>query len=1103
MGRALRGALAGVSGGAVAAIVATGMASPATAGADKLLTAPPGAWVVPVAVPSDDGKGAAAAVKLLLRDEQDDLQPGKVTRYFESVFKVQTPQGLPTGAIAFSWNPDIQTATLHKLVIHRGTQVIDVLGSGQSFTVMRRETNLENAVLDGQLTASIQPEGLQVGDIVDFSVSIATSDPAVGDHVEEAGAGWNGIPFARAHFRAQWPSSVPMRVQVDGGIATPRVMRKDGVSSIEVTMDGVQPLVMPKGAPMRFQYGRLIEMTDLPAWSGIATLMMPLYAKAETLAATSPLRTEIAKIKAASADPKAQAEAALALVQDRVRYVFLGMNDGGLVPADADTTWSRRFGDCKGKTVLLLALLHGLGIDAHPVIVSSKLGDGLDSRLPEIGLFDHVLVQATIGGRGYWLDGTRVGDRSLDGIETPYFRWGLPLVPGNAALVAMVPPPYTGPQTDVAIRIDASAGLTPPAPIHIDRVVRGDEAVAINLALANLVGDARDQALREFWRQRYDFAEPKTVTTSFDPEKRELHLAMDGTTKMDWSQGWYEADHVWVGYTADFSRDPGPNHDAPYAVGYPDYTHVTETILLPPHSGTFTITPGSDVNQTAAGMEYRRHAKIEGNIFVVEESNRATAPEFPAAQAPAAQETLRALAKKGVFINQPDNYAGPAADVSAALAVTPTTAAGWLDQGNLLLGLNRNQEAIDRLNKAIALDPKNAFALADRGMAHLALKDQAAAKADLDAAATIDPRNVVVFHGRGLIAQEAGTFQEAVDQFTGALSVKPDSYFAMWHRARAYHALGKDDQALADAAAYIAHDPTDTEMHLLRANILKIRGDEAGAAHEADTIVAANPRNSYALVVAGKIYAAVGRQDDAMRSLASAIAIKPDGYIYLNRYNIRPKSDVAGRKADIDEALRLDPSDTETIATAARFQGEQGDWAGSVASLTTALARQSTDTYLLSQRAVAYAEAGDQVRALKDFDASRAGFKTAGEHNNLCYDVARRGVLLSQALDECERAIAIEPDSAAIRDSRAFVLLRLGRIDDALADYDRVLAKVPSEPNSLYGRSLAEARKGDQAAAARDAAAALKIDPKVRERFDGYGMTDGAPSKVVTATSKP
>ncbi len=152
--------------------------------------------------------------------------------------------------------------------------------------------------------------------------------------------------------------------------------------------------------------------------------MAPLYAKAEVIPASSPLNAEVARIKALSPDPKVRAEAALTLVQDQIRYLALAMNVGGLVPATADETWSRRFGDCKGKTVLLLTLLHALGIEAQPSLVNVQLGDGLDARLPTIEMFNHVIVRATIGGKVYWLDGARRGDRRLEDIATPPYSSG-------------------------------------------------------------------------------------------------------------------------------------------------------------------------------------------------------------------------------------------------------------------------------------------------------------------------------------------------------------------------------------------------------------------------------------------------------------------------------------------------------------------------------------------------------------------------------------------------------------------------------------------------------------------------------------------------------
>src|SRR5439155_3287545 len=117
---------------------------------------------------------------------------------------------------------------------------------------------------------------------------------------------------------------------------------------------------------------------------------------------------------------------------------------GGLVPAMAQVTWERRFGDCKAKTALLLALLDELGVPAEPVLANVAIGDAIAERLPMIGLFNHVLVRAHVSGKDYWLDGTRSGDKDLEAIKAPEFGWVLP-VTENAQLVHLVPESLTRP----------------------------------------------------------------------------------------------------------------------------------------------------------------------------------------------------------------------------------------------------------------------------------------------------------------------------------------------------------------------------------------------------------------------------------------------------------------------------------------------------------------------------------------------------------------------------------------------------------------------------------------------------------------------------------
>ncbi|MBJ7438057.1 MAG: tetratricopeptide repeat protein, partial [Sphingopyxis sp.] len=1049
---------------------------------------PPPSWVKAVAPTQAPVKASEAPVRILLSDQQVQFEAGRQTIYSEVAIKIQTPQGLAVGNISFPWRPDTDVLTVHKLLIRRGEHIIDVLASGQTFTVMRREQNLESATLDGILTANIQPNDLQVGDTLEFAASVSSSDATMKGHVEQQAAMWNDIPIERARLRMQWPTSLPIRFRQSATLPTVKPAKTGNVMVAELSIDNVEPVVVTKGAPLRYNLGHVFEATDFASWADIGELMAPLYEKASELPRQGPLPLELERIMGASSDPIVRTEAALALVQDKIRYVALAMGTGGYVPADAETTWSRRYGDCKAKTALLLGLLHAMGVQAEPVAVNTAIGDGLDERLPMVGLFNHVLVKATIGGRTYWLDGTRTGDTSLDRLRVPAFGWGLPLTSSSAALVRMMPAPLDTPTEEQSLHIDARAGLTLPAPARAETILRGDDAIITNAMLANHVGEARERVLRDYWKGEHDFIDIGSTSAAFDSKTGELRLAMEGKAKMDWSSGWYETDGTRVGYKADFSRDPGQRQDAAFAVAFPRFTRMTETILLPSGFAGEKIDDDVNVDEVVAGIAYRRHASLEGNIFQIERTERSIQPEFPAKDAAAAQTTLRRLAGQTAYLRKPPAYQPTDKEVEIALAAPLTTATQFVDRGNSLLDRGRPDEAISDFSRALALDPKNATALANRGIAQVWKGEFTTAVVDLDAAAAINPSHPVVFRARGLMAEQKGDYKGAIEAYASALTVEPGHSFALGHRAIAYRETGNDDAALKDSEAALKLNPQWVDLYVLRANIFRARGNAEDALKQAAALGAGDHSEPYAFVAAGNIYSAFKKDEDAMRMFDQAITIKPEPYIYLNRSLRRPKTDVANRKADLDAALKLDPKYAEALAAKAKLEEEGGNFAGAIAIYTASLREAPDDVGILVSRGIAYARSQDPIRSEKDFARARAKVSKPVEFNNICWNKATAGIALDAALSECNSALAAEPDVPGFLDSRGLVLLRLGRLDDAIADYDRALAKAPHMPSSLFGRAIALARKGEKAKSDIDHAAALKADPDIETQFESYGM---------------
>ena len=420
-------------------------------------------------------------------------------------------------------------------------------------------------MLDGVLTANIQPEGLREGDVVVLATTSEHVDPVLKEHVETIFAPWGEAQIGLAHARLSWPAGVELKIAKTGDLPPAQQTARDGVKSYELVMRNAEPVIAPKGAPVRFKIGRLGEATDFRSWADAAKLMMPLYSTAAVVAPSGPLRDELEKIRKASTDPKVRAEQALRLVQERVRYVALLMGEGGYVPANADSTWSRRFGDCKAKTALLLALLHELGIAADPVMANLGIGDAVAARVPMIAIFNHVFVRAHIAGKDYWLDGTRTGDTTLDAIDTPDYGWVLPLTE-NAQLVHLVRGALAVPSFERHVDVDASNGVFATAAITISETYRKDFAVEYNAAYSQLSADQRSELMRNEAKGYFDSFDMTTSSVRFDPQERQLSIVINGKAKLNWDNGWFFVPTSSIAFDPDFDptgrRFPRRSHQS-------------------------------------------------------------------------------------------------------------------------------------------------------------------------------------------------------------------------------------------------------------------------------------------------------------------------------------------------------------------------------------------------------------------------------------------------------------------------------------------------------------------------------------------------------------
>ncbi|MEO5774869.1 MAG: tetratricopeptide repeat protein [Sphingomicrobium sp.] len=1065
-----------------AAVVAAG---PSIA-ADQLKFGKAPAWVVPLAIPAPPSEPGSTPTLMLLSDQQIHLEPGKVTSYVEVAVKIQTPEGLGSGNISLPWDPATQTVTVNKLEIHRGAQVIDILGSGQTFTTIRRESNLELAMFDGVLTANIQPEGLQEGDILVLATTSDYSDPVLKGHTAASFAFWNDSPVQLAHARLEWPGNIKLVTRQTPALPAAKTSERNGTKSLELTLTNVQPLTAPAKAPARFTVGRLGEASDFSSWADVADLMLPLYRGAAVIPASGPLHDEVEKIRAASADPKERAAKALDLVESRVRYVALLMGQGSYVPESATTTWARRYGDCKAKTALLLGILHSLGIEADPVMVNAQGGDAVVDRLPMLGHFNHVLVRSTISGKEYWLDGTRTGDAGIDQIQVPNFGWGLPII-NNAKLVHIVPPPFATPVSEIAVEMDASTGVKAPVPTTMEFVFRGDSARAINQMYTSMPAAKLDELLRQHWKKDYDFVTVATSNFVFDKAKGQLRQTVKGEVKMDWRDSWFTVPQSSIAFDPDFERAAGPQHDAPFATGFPAFETRHVKIRLPAGFAAQNKLPPA-VDEVVAGTAYRRTAAFAGDVLQVDASEKILVPEVPYQEAIAAEARLRSLSRDNVYLQLSDSYKPTEKDLAAMNSEDPGSARNFLIRGIGYMNAQEFDRAIADFTKAAALDPKDPWAISNLAMARVWKRQFDLAEKDIATAEAIDPTNSVLLHAKAVLADYQGDHRKAAEILSKAAEANPKDLLALYQKAAALMAAGDYDEALKTADAIAAADPTNTAVVTMRAQITSARGDLKGAVDILTKALAAKPDEPNWLNARAQMHAALGENAQALEDSGRALpGTRDKADLRLFRANLYRKM---GRK---DDALREAETMTKENATsnfafvaAAKIYAAFGQKERAFAALDRAM-QVKPEAYIYLNRAE-IRDAGDGAARLADITAA---LKMDANDPDALVAMARELATQgndAEAMTYYERAVKAEPTAKWIAVPRALLLAKLGRTDEAeksLTEYRAGLKTAPEFNNLCWSKATAALLL---MSALQDCEEALRLTPGEAAYIDSLGM---------------
>ncbi len=149
------------------------------------------------------------------------------------------------------------------------------------------------------------------------------------------------------------------------------------------------------------------------------------------------------------------------------------------------------------------------------------------------------------------------------------------------------------------------------------------------------------------------------------------------------------------------------------------------------------------------------------------------------------QQEIERLFQQGLVLAGSDRRQEAITHWDMAIAMDESQARLWAHRGAVLVDLNLHEQALISLNKALGLDPDDATALTKRGEALVELSRVQEALPDLRRAVELDPQSVESWYFQGRSLARLERFEEAIRCFDQALALQPILHIAWIGRGQA------------------------------------------------------------------------------------------------------------------------------------------------------------------------------------------------------------------------------------------------------------------------------------------------------------------------------
>jgi cellulose synthase operon protein C len=305
-------------------------------------------------------------------------------------------------------------------------------------------------------------EGLRAGDVleVQYVVEDVAAENLMADYFGDLQTIAEGIPKRLWEYTLIAPATRPIYSNTPRVPHLARSVTEQGDERVYAfSARDVAALDTEPAMPGLAEVAPYLHLSTYASWEDVGRWYWHLVE--EQLTPDDDLRRAARSAITVGMSEVARVRAIHNLVVTGTRYVGLEFGIHGFKPYKVTQVLARRFGDCKDKASLMVALLREVGVEAELVLVRTRRGGLIDHQPASLSVFDHAITY--VPKLDLYLDGTaeftgmaelptqdqgvmvlRVGPRGAHLAETPVLpskdnrverRWRVALGPDGDARV--------------------------------------------------------------------------------------------------------------------------------------------------------------------------------------------------------------------------------------------------------------------------------------------------------------------------------------------------------------------------------------------------------------------------------------------------------------------------------------------------------------------------------------------------------------------------------------------------------------------------------------------------------------------------------------------